>query len=97
MWGRVRSAIAKRAWLAFLLMGVCFFLFSLNSYNLFVLARANIDLWVAHGLAVWKEGAALQGVELLLSGYLSLFFYSGFKLCEHLLVARLNGEHSERE
>jgi hypothetical protein len=96
MWSRVRGAIAKRAWLAFVLMGVCFFLFSLNSYNLVVLARANIDLWIRYGPAVWRDGAAMQVVELVFSGCLSLLFYIGFKLCEHLLVARLSGEHPQR-
>ncbi|WP_374341548.1 hypothetical protein [Methyloversatilis sp.] len=97
MWSRARNAVARRGWLAFVLMGICFFLFSLNSYNLFFIARANIDLWLEHGPSVWREGAALQVGELIFSGYLSLFFYTGFKLCEHLLVARLSGETPEHD
>lgn len=79
----------KHAWLTFLLMGFFFFLFGITSLNLFVLLKANITLYIDHGTMVISDGALQQLLELLSYGYLSLFFYILFKVCENVLVGRL--------
>lgn len=73
----------------FLLMGVFFFLFGVTSLNLFVLLKANINLYIEHGTMVIADGALRQLVELLSYGYLSLLFYALFKVCENILINRL--------
>ena len=73
----------------FLLMGFFFFLFGVTSLNLFVLLKANINLYIEHGTMVIADGALRQLIELLSYGYLSLLFYILFKICENLLVSRL--------
>ncbi|MCP5159309.1 MAG: hypothetical protein H6975_07775 [Gammaproteobacteria bacterium] len=78
-------------WLTFLLMGLFFFLFGVTSLNLFVLLKANIDLYIEHGAMVIADGALRQLIELLSYGYLSLLFYTLFKVCENVLVNRLTG------
>ncbi|NJN46421.1 MAG: hypothetical protein HC808_08035 [Candidatus Competibacteraceae bacterium] len=72
----------------FLLMGLFFFLFGVTSLNLFVLLKANINLYIEHGTMVIADGALHQLVELLSYGYLSLLFYVLFKVCENILVNR---------
>lgn|SRR5512147_707822 len=75
--------------LNFTLMGAAFLLFGVTSVNLFVLLKANIDLFVEYGWMVVADGALQQLVELLGSAYLSMLFYTLFKVCERVLVERL--------
>ncbi|HEV8256661.1 MAG TPA: hypothetical protein VGR42_06765 [Casimicrobiaceae bacterium] len=65
----------KRRWLTFLLMGLFFLLFGVMTANIFVLLKANIDLYRDYGTMVIGEGALLQLAELIGYGYLSLLFY----------------------
>ena len=89
---RLLEFLWKRLWLTFLLMGVFFLLFGVLTVNIFVLLKANIDLYVDYGAMVIADGALLQLAELIGYGYLSLLFYVLFKACEHVLVTRLAGE-----
>src|SRR5437660_12595305 len=82
----------KRRWLTFLLMGLFFLLFGAMTVNIFVLLKANIDLYLDYGTMVIADGALLQLAELIGYGYLSLLFYVLFKACEHILVTQLTGE-----
>lgn len=82
----------KRRWLTFLLMGLFFLLFGVLTVNIFVLLKANIDLYVNYGTMVIADGALLQLAELIGYGYLSLLFYVLFKACEHILVTELTGD-----
>jgi hypothetical protein len=75
--------------LTFLLMGIFFLLFGLTSVNLFVLLKANIDLFLEYGTMVIADGALEQLIDLLGSVYLSIVFYLLFKVCERVLVDRL--------
>ena len=61
-------------------------LLGLITLNLFVMFKANIDLSLQYGVMVLIDGAALQFFELVLYGYLSMFFYLMFKTCERILV-----------
>ncbi len=82
----------KRRWLTFLLMGLFFLLFGVMTANIFVLLKANIDLYVNYGTMVIADGALLQLAELIGYGYLSLLLYVLFKACEHILVTELTGD-----
>lgn len=80
--------------LTFLLMGIFFLLFGLTSVNLFVLLKANIDLFIEYGAMVIADGALEQLIDLLGSVYLSIVFYLLFKVCERVLVDRLTAKRS---
>jgi len=84
--GRVIRHLARSPLSALLLMTLCFLFFGYFSINLFFLFEANIDLIRRHGFLALKEGAALQFVMLLGSGLASVLCYSGWKVCERLLV-----------
>jgi len=88
--------LCKREWLTFLLIGVFFLLFGVMTANIFVLLKANIDLFLDYGRMVIADGALLQLAELIAYGYLSLLFYILFKTCEHVLVNGLAGDHPQR-
>lgn len=83
------NALWKRSWLTFFLMGVSFLLFGVMTLNIFVLLKANIDLYVTYGRMVIADGALLQLAELIGFGYLSMLFYVLFKACEYVLVAQV--------
>ena len=86
------NALWKRSWLTFFLMGVSFLLFGVMTVNIFVLLKANLDLYVTYGRMVIADGALLQLAELIGYGFLSMLFYVLFKACEHVLVRRLTCE-----
>jgi len=102
--GRLNESLAQplpRRWIGFLyrhpkltmlLMGVFFLLFGFTSVNLFVVLKANIDLFLQYGAMVIEDGALQQLVEILGSSYLSIAFYVLFKVCERILVERLTGK-----
>jgi hypothetical protein len=76
----------------FLLMGGFFLLFGFTSVNLFVVLKANIELFLEYGLMVIADGALQQLFEIIGSSYLSIVFYVFFKVCERVLVERLTGK-----
>ena len=90
-----------RRWVAFLfrhpkvtfvLMGAFFLLFGFTSVNLFVVLKANIELFLEYGAMVIEDGALQQLLEVIGSSYLSIVFYVLFKVCERILVERLTGK-----
>jgi hypothetical protein len=82
----------RRPRLTFGLMGAMFLLFGVTTVNLFVLLKANIDLFLEYGPMVIADGALEQLLDLLGSAYLSMVFYLLFKLCERILVERLTAK-----
>jgi hypothetical protein len=82
----------RRPRLTFALMGAFFLLFGVTSVNLFVLLKANLDLFLEYGLMVIADGALEQLVDLLGSAYLSMVFWLLFKICERILVERLTAK-----
>jgi hypothetical protein len=103
--GRLNRALAvppmPRRWVGFLfshpkvvflLMGAFFLLFGFTSVNLFVVLKANIELFLEYGPMVIEDGALQQLVEVIGSSYLSIVFYLLFKVCERILVERLTGK-----
>ena len=89
------NVLWKHSWLTFFLMGVSFLLFGVMTVNIFVLLKANIDLYLTYGRMVIADGALLQLAELIGSGYLSMIFYVLFKACEHVLVRHLTCAHDD--
>jgi hypothetical protein len=77
--------------LTFLVMGMFFLLFGFTSVNLFVVLKANIELFLEYGPMVIADGALQQLVEIIGSSYLSIVFYVFFKVCERVLIERLTG------
>lgn len=83
------KALLTRHWLlTLLLMGVFAAATAFGSLNIFVLLRANLTLIAEHGTLALAEGGALQLIELIVTGYLSLSSYVLFKACERVLVER---------
>ena len=76
----------------FVLMGAFFLLFGFTSVNLFVVLKANIELFLEYGSMVIEDGALQQLVEVIGSSYLSIVFYVLFKVCERILIERLTGK-----
>ncbi len=103
--GRLHKALevppVPRRWIGFLyrnpkvtfvLMGFFFLLFGFTSVNLFVVLKANIDLFIEYGAMVIEDGALQQLVEIIANSYLSIVFYVCFKICERILIERLTGK-----
>jgi len=78
--------------LTFLLMGAFFLLFGFTSVNLFVVLKANIELFLEYGPMVIADGALQQLFEIICSSYLSIVFYVVFKVCERVLIERMTGK-----
>lgn len=67
-------------------MTICFLMFGYFSINIFVLLQANIALIRDFGLMALADGAAHQLLEIVMSGFASIVFFSGWKVCERLIV-----------
>ena len=78
--------VLSRRWLTFLVMGLAFFAFGAGTYNILMLFTANAAFISQYGWQAVMDGAALQFVELVVTGYLSLGAYVIFKVCEHRLA-----------
>ena len=103
--GRLNRALAvppmPRRWVGFLfwhpkvtflLMGAFFLMFGFTSVNLFVVLKANIELFLEYGAMVIEDGALQQLFEIIGACYLSIVFYVLFKTCERILIERLTGK-----
>ncbi|MFT3734655.1 MAG: hypothetical protein QM776_06495 [Rhodocyclaceae bacterium] len=91
------DTLNHRPWSTFVLLGVFFILFGVTSYNLFVIFRANLNLFVEYGWMVIMDGALVQLLQLLAYAYLSVAFYALFKACEHALVKHLTHPKDHQE
>ena len=67
-------------------MTICFLLFGYFSINIFVLLQANIELIRSFGVRALSDGAARQFIEIVINGFASILFFSGWKVCERLIV-----------
>ena len=75
--------------LSFLLMGVFFLLSGITSINLYVVLKANIDLFRQYGAQVIDDGALRQLIEILGTAFFSIVFFVLFVVCERIVVDRL--------
>jgi hypothetical protein len=82
--------LAKRWWVAFILLGVSFVLGSMVTLNLLHMLSANLEFLSSYGLDAVREGGFRQLVEIAVSGYFAAACYVVFKLCEKVLVERLS-------
>lgn len=85
--------VLQRPWTAFIALGIAFLGFGIFTVNLATLLKLNLDLVLEHGWQALMDGAAMQFVELLVSGYASMAFYVVFKACEYRLVHGLADRH----
>lgn len=81
-----QRVVLARRWATFLVLGLSFLAFGGTSLNLLFIAKANLDLIVEHGWQALIDGGALQMLEILATGYLSMAAYVVFKTCEARLV-----------
>ena len=77
--------VLSRLWATYVVLGLSFFLFGAGTVNLGLLFVANVRLLGEHGWQAVMDGALLQLVELVSTGYLSAAAYVVFKTCEHRL------------
>ena len=79
-------AVLSRRWATFIVLGLSFFVFGAGSLNLFFLFKANADLLFNNGWQGLADGGAMQLIELLTTGYVSMAAYIVFKACEYRLT-----------
>ena len=84
--GRLYGFLARRWWLAFLLMGLSFVLFGWLSLNLLHTLGANLTFLADYGFDAVRDGGLRQLAEMLVTGYLAAACYVFFKFCEKVLV-----------
>jgi hypothetical protein len=75
--------------LTFALMGAFFLLSGITSINLYVVLKANIDLFRQYGAQVIEDGALRQLFEILGTACLSIVFFVFFVVCERIVVDHL--------
>lgn len=68
------------------IMALSFLFFGYFSFNLFFLFQSNIVLIKSFGLLALKEGAAIQLLMIVFNTFMSVIFYTLWKICERLLV-----------
>ncbi len=88
-YSRLYAFLARRWWLAFLLMGVSFVAFGLVTLDLLYTLGANFAFLSMYGADAVREGGLVQLLQMVVSGYLAAASYIVFKLCEKILVERL--------
>jgi len=87
--------VLSRRWLTFLVMGLAFFVFGAGTFNIAMLFSANASVIARYGWQALMDGAALQLIELVVTGYLSMAAYVIFKACEHRLTHDLASRPEE--
>ena len=91
MW-LLRSSIAflrRHQLLTFILMGAFFLVSGIASIDLYVVLKANIELFGKYGMAVIDDGALRQLAEILGTAFLSILCFVLFVVCERIVVDRL--------
>ncbi len=81
--------LRRHVLLTFVLMGAFFLLSGITSINLYVVLKANIDLFRTYGAQVIEDGALRQLVEILGTAFFSILFFVLFVVCERIVVDRL--------
>lgn len=77
--------VLSRLWATFITLGLSFAVFGACTVNLGLLFMANLEVLQNHGWQAVMDGAFVQLVELVLTGYAGLIAYVVFKSCEHRL------------
>jgi hypothetical protein len=75
--------------LTFFLMGGFFLLSGIASIDLYVVLKANIELFRKYGAAVIDDGALQQLAEILGTAVVGILGFVLFVVCERIVVDRL--------
>ena len=78
--------LARSPFSTLCLMTISFLAFGCFSLNLFFLFQANLGAIKNYGWMILADGAALQFFQIIANAFLSVIFYSIWKLCERLIV-----------
>jgi hypothetical protein len=89
VFGPAIAFLRRHPLLTFVLMGAFFLLSGVTSINLYVVLKANIDLFRRYGIQVIEDGALRQFAEIVGTGILSVGFFVLFVVCERIVVDRL--------
>jgi hypothetical protein len=87
--GHAIAWLRRHPLLTFALMGTFFLLSGITSINLYVVLKANIDLFRMYGSQVIEDGALRQLAEIVGTAFLSILFFVLFVMCERIFVDRL--------
>ncbi len=91
----VIALLRRHPLLAFVLMGAFFLLSGITSINLYVVLKANIDLFQKYGAQVIEDGALWQLAGILGTAVLSILFFVIFVICERIVVDHLTASLRE--
>ncbi len=80
--------LRRHTLMTFVLMGAFFLLSGITSINLYVVLKANVDLFRKYGAQVIEDGALLQLAQILGTAFLSILFFVLFVVCERIVVDR---------
>jgi len=86
-----RRRVLAHVWRTFVVLGLAFFVFGACTVHLGLLFMANLTLLAGNGWRAAMDGAALQLVQLVATGYVGVGAYVVLKTCEHRLSAWLAG------
>ncbi len=89
---KIINYLARSPFSTLCAMTVCFLAFGYFSLNLFFLFQANIGAIREFGWLILKEGAAIQLIVILFNAFMSVVFYSLWKVCERLIVDWIVGK-----
>lgn len=81
--------------LAFVLMGAFFLLSGITSINVYVVLKANVELFQKYGAQVIEDGALRQLAGILGTMALSVLFFVFFVICERIFVDHLTASLRE--
>lgn len=89
---RLRSAtdyLRRHVPLAFVLTGAFFLLSGVTSIDLYVVLKANLDLFRRYGIDVARDGALVQLAGILGTALVSIVSFVLFVVCERICVDHL--------
>ena len=86
---RLIALLRRHPLLTFVLMGAFFLLSGVVSINLYVVLKANIDLFQKYGAQVIEDGALRQLAEIVGTAVMSIVFFVIFVICERIVVDHL--------
>ena len=80
-----RRIVLRRPWATFLVMGLAFLVFGIDSINLVHLITENARFLLENGWMAVVDGGLWQLLGLLANAYVAMVAYVVLKTCEHTL------------
>ena len=90
-----RRIVLRRPWATFLVMGLAFLVFGIDSINLVHLITENARFLLENGWMAVVDGGLWQLLGLLVNAYVAMVAYVVLKTCEHTLSDWLGGGRHE--